>query len=188
MSVDRTTQPLLRDRSGRGIRGAFTLIELLIVVVILGILAALLIPRITVASNVARSTVLKDDLRYLRTQIQVYMAQHEGRVPGTKPDGSVGDGNLFIRQLITFTDELGNPSDTVTATHCLGPYLVNMPENPITGKRGVLVIRSGESSTVPAPSPSLGDGNIGWIFDISEARLMANVEGTDAEGVPYSSY
>src|SRR5438105_7518089 len=60
----------------------FTLVEILIVVVILGILAAIVIPRFSDASHQARENMLKDDLRYLRLQVQVYKAQHRDLAPG----------------------------------------------------------------------------------------------------------
>src|SRR5690349_7625159 len=70
--------PRPSPRAGR----AFTLIEILIVVVILGILAAIVIPQFSNASYVARENTLKDDLRYLRTQIVVFKAQHRDTPPG----------------------------------------------------------------------------------------------------------
>src|SRR3954447_24016768 len=63
-------------------RRAFTLIEILIVVVILGILATIVLPQFSNASNTARESALKDDLRYLRTQVAVYKAQHHDVAPG----------------------------------------------------------------------------------------------------------
>src|SRR4051812_16591883 len=62
--------------------GAFTLIEILIVVTILGIIATIVIPQFSNASVTARENMLKDELRYLRTQIVVYKAQHHDVAPG----------------------------------------------------------------------------------------------------------
>src|SRR6185295_7253169 len=61
---------------------AFTLIEILIVVVILGILATIVVPQFSNASINAKENTLKDELRYLRTQIVVYKAQHHDIAPG----------------------------------------------------------------------------------------------------------
>lgn len=50
----------------------FTLVEILIVVVILGILAAIVIPQFTNASEEARESSLKSNLQSLRSQIHLY--------------------------------------------------------------------------------------------------------------------
>src|SRR5687768_6436094 len=79
--------------SGEGNRGrapggsrpppsGFTLIEILIVVVILGILGAVVMPKFSNASREASENMLKDDLRYLRTQVVVFKAQHRDVPPG----------------------------------------------------------------------------------------------------------
>src|SRR5438046_2546568 len=70
-----------RGRASPQLR-AFTLIETLIVVVILGILATIVIPQFSNASVNAKENMLKDELRYLRTQVVVYKAQHHDVPPG----------------------------------------------------------------------------------------------------------
>ena len=61
----------------RRARRAFTLVEILIVVVILGILAAVVIPQFVNASDEAQVGNVETQLRTLRTQIQLFRAQSD---------------------------------------------------------------------------------------------------------------
>ncbi len=54
----------------------FTLVEILIVVVILGILAAIVIPQFTDASTQAKESALASDLQMMRSQLELYKIQH----------------------------------------------------------------------------------------------------------------
>ena len=58
------------------VRRAFTLIEILIVVVILGILAAIVIPQFTDASQEASASNLVSQLQTIRSQIELYNVQN----------------------------------------------------------------------------------------------------------------
>ncbi len=60
----------------------FTLVEILIVVVILGILAAIVIPQFTEASTEAKTSSLCTDLQTVRSQIELYKVQHNDLLPG----------------------------------------------------------------------------------------------------------
>lgn len=59
-------------------RWAFTLIELLIVVVIIGILAAIAIPKFQNTKGKANAASLKTDLRNLSTAEEAYFFEHSG--------------------------------------------------------------------------------------------------------------
>jgi len=59
----------------------FTLVEILIVVVILGILAAIVIPQFTQASTEAKANSLCSDLQTMRSQIELYKVQHNDVAP-----------------------------------------------------------------------------------------------------------
>ena len=62
-------------------RNAFTLVELLIVVIILGILASVVIPQFSDASTDARMSSLATNLMTIRGQIDLYRLQHNGTYP-----------------------------------------------------------------------------------------------------------
>ncbi len=98
----------------------FTLVEILIVVVILGILAAIVIPQFTQASTEARENSLKANLQTIRSQIELFKIQHNDVAPTT---------NLtFANQMMGRTDQDG----TVNAAGEFGPYLQSVPVNPFT--------------------------------------------------------
>src|SRR3954464_13460483 len=62
-------------------RRGFTLVEILIVVIILGILAAIVIPQFSNASSDARLTNLRTTLANVRNQIEIFKTQHNEQAP-----------------------------------------------------------------------------------------------------------
>ncbi len=62
-------------------RKAFTLIEILIVVVILGILAAIVIPQFTQASTDAQIGNVKTQLNTIRNQVEMFRVRNNGNYP-----------------------------------------------------------------------------------------------------------
>jgi len=68
---------MLRNRRG------FTLIELMVVVVIIGILAAIAVPQITGQSDRAREKRAKSDLMTIGTAIEMYYTENNGTKPSS---------------------------------------------------------------------------------------------------------
>lgn len=107
-------------------RTAFTLVEILIVVIILGILAAIVIPQFTQASNDARAAALVSDLQTVRSQIELYKVQHLDNYP---------DADNIVNQLTMRTNAAGE-TGTDAATYPYGPYLQDFPTNPFVASGG----------------------------------------------------
>ena len=101
----------------------FTLVEILIVVIILGILAAIVIPQFTNASNDARSNSTASTLQTIRSQIELFKIQHTDVPPASTAIWTVLGGKT-------------NVADTTqaVATGTFGPYVQSTPVNPINGK------------------------------------------------------
>ncbi|MHC4675280.1 MAG: type II secretion system protein [Planctomycetota bacterium] len=140
---------------------AFSLTELVIVAVIIGFIAAIVIPRISTGSEEAKLAALKANLTVIRNQIDIYAAQHEGRTPNL--DGawnSSGAGGLFIIRMTNKT----NADAGVDANGRFGPYFNRFPVNPFNGKSDLRI------DGAPA-----GQGVFfGWHFDTSTGRFSAD--------------
>lgn len=100
----------------------FTLVEILIVVVILGILAAIVIPQFTNASESAKASSVLTQLQTLRSQIELYRNQHNNLYPTS--DGAVGSAWDWSK----LTGKT-NVDGTTTGSPQLGPYLQQNSKN-----------------------------------------------------------
>lgn len=145
------------------IRKGFTLVEILIVVIILGILAAIVIPQFTEASNDARESALASDLQTLRSQVELYKIQHLDTPPGWDSDASAVDPDDFVTCLTTKTDKQG------AAGGSLGPYLQKMPTNPFADAATANTI-SVEANYAAAAAAA--DGSTGWIYISDTGQII----------------
>ncbi len=119
----------------------FTLVELIIVVSILGILAALVIPKFTNASVLAKVASTQDQLRSTRTALLRYQVDHND----TYPDITDMWGALTGKSDV---------DGTLNAAGDYGPYLLSAPENPFTVSAAVVAFGAGTVSD-------------GWEYDVT---------------------
>jgi general secretion pathway protein G len=106
----------------------FTLVEILIVVVILGILAAIVIPQFTNASESAKASSLVSQLQTIRSQFELYQVQHNGNYPVS--DSTAAHG---LWTCLTTKTKIDGTAASATDTVTFGPYLQQEPKNPFTG-------------------------------------------------------
>jgi general secretion pathway protein G len=156
-------------------RVGFSLVEILIVVMIIGILAAIAIPKFSNASQTARVNALKEDLRLMRTQISVYKSQHAAN-PGYPGGDTQQEPTAAVAadQLLKFTDGNGNVSDTQSNIFRWGPYLDAIPKNPVNGEAGFKILGPAEAF--------VADGTTGWLYQPLTGTFKANIVGVDDTG------
>ena len=145
----------------------FSLVELMIVVAVLGILAAIVVPQFQQHATQAREAVAKDNLRILRGAIELYTARHGGVPPGyqnNNPQSPPSD-SVFNQQLIIE-----------------GRYISEMPNNPFNKRQDIRIIANNE--TIPQ-NPT---GQFGWIYQPATKTIKLDWLGTDKSGIPYYEY
>ena len=147
-------------------RSGFTLVELLIVVIILGILAAVVVPQFNSSSQSAKDAALEADLRIMRVAIERYATQHGDEFPGTI--GGATNWANFVTHMTTQTDENGDPGTRY------GPYLrTGIPKNPYNG------LNTGTVGLIP-----VGPSNVtGWYYDPNDGDFRANAPGKTLLGI-----
>ena len=152
----------------RAAKTGFTLVEILIVVIILGILAAIVIPQFTEASAEARISNLVTNLQTIRSQLLLYKTQHLEKYPEC---GEYQNDN-FVDEMTMYSDLKGNTlaapdADADPHPVIYGPYLTSIPVNPFTDKNEVTVVITGTK---------LEDESSSWWFNAKTGEFKANLK------------
>lgn len=178
------------------VQKGFTLVELLIVVIILAILAAIVIPQFSSATTDTREAALDSNLGGLRNAIELYKAQHAtypggvattgGTCSATKGTGLINTAQAAIDHMLMYSDASGNTCSIGDGTFKYGPYIRKaLPNDAITGKGSVaadIVV----TSTGAAIAPSAATG--GWAYDTKSGQIVMNSNATDSKGVAFSTH
>lgn len=139
-------------------RKAFTLIEVLIVVVIMAVLAATIIPQFSSSTQDAKDSSLKYNVHTMRSQIELYKVHHLGNYPTITAND--------LPQLTNPTDANGTIGAAGPAFP-FGPYVdTALPNNPMN-----------DLNTVVAGTGAAGDGTSGWQYDATTGGIWPNHSG-----------
>jgi prepilin-type N-terminal cleavage/methylation domain-containing protein len=162
---------------------AFSLVELMIVVAVIGILAAIVVPKVQDYSKEAKEAAAKENLQTVRVAIELYASQHNGVPPGyPNNDVKAAPAQLtFILQLVKTTDASGFVGERGTPGFIYGPYMPEFPKNPFNGIRGVLIVANGAS--FPAAT-----GKFGYLYHPATKTFKLDKKGNDTKGVAFSEY
>ncbi|MEM1329384.1 MAG: prepilin-type N-terminal cleavage/methylation domain-containing protein [Planctomycetota bacterium] len=135
-------------------RHAFTLVEILIVVVILGILAAVIVPALAGATDDAAEATTQSELQKIRRALDVYMARWDGSPPPIAEGGTAASWGPLVSV----------------------DYLKSPPVNPWVGAANDQVIVHGTSAD------SAYQTTHAWVFNPSTGEIWAG--GFDASDNP----
>ena len=163
---------------------AFTLVEILIVVVLLGVLAGIVIPSVAHSGTAARESALASDLALLRRFVLIYKSQHLEVSPGyLNGDTTTTPTNeVFVAQATQSSNAGGRTAARGTADFKYGPYLSRIPENPLNNLDTVRMVPNGELF------PDAADGDYGWIFKPETGEIRPDNTGTNDKETAYYDY
>ena len=174
-------------RNGRMERhGAFTLVEILVVILIIGLLFVFLVPKIDTATDKARETAIKTDFRAFQTAFEA-VAKEQGGLGARALSRGTGDGafEVLLEKINYYLDpalQLGyyDPDGTAFGTWAGGR----------TARNGVVVGAigdGGEASTYIKGGREVGEGRLAFK---SETHIgnghIGDSEMTKEVGVPMS--
>ena len=107
----------------RNIKKGFTLVELLIVIIIIAVLAAIAIPKFSNSSQRSKESSLRANLKLVRSAIDLFRAD-TGAYPAS-----------FAGLTASTTSGLNTTAGACTfpAADWRGPYLQSVPNDPVSG-------------------------------------------------------
>ena len=148
-----------KNGSRRKVSG-FTLIEMLVVVVVMAILAAIVLPKFQDQSRRSKESALKSNLAQIRSSVATFQAD-----TGYYPK-ALSDLAATSAASVSGAYDTSGTAQTITATDWHGPYITgSVPNDPV----------SASAFTYSVTSPNVG-------------KVSSSATGNDLNGTAYSTY
>jgi len=106
-------------------RKGFTLVELLVVIVVLAVLAAIVLPKFVGAGTRSKESALKSDLKLFRNAVTLFYTD-TAAYPASLADLAATSAPA------SGLDAAGN-AKSITAGDWHGPYVESVPNDPVSG-------------------------------------------------------
>lgn len=146
---------------------AFTLVEILIVVVILGILAAIVIPQFTSASEEAQVGNVQTQLQTIRSQIELFRVRNNGQAPVL----------VGATDTTAFVDFLRGTDATVAALQVANSQgntqNVYMRSPAVNPRNRSFIVAEDETPIETAADTEPVAGGPGWFYNSSTGEIAA---------------
>ncbi|MBY0586893.1 type II secretion system GspH family protein [bacterium] len=170
-------------------RKGFTLVELVVVILILGIIATVAVPRVVRSTSNAAESAIKQDLASVRSAVELYASDHGGVFPGSASGGTgftAGTEAAFKGQVLNYTNALGEVSTTKSTAYPFGPYLRKpFPKAPAGPRSGVDTIKMETAGTLLTGA----DESTAWRYDSTTGEFIMNSDDFASDGVTkYDQY
>lgn len=164
---------------------SFTLVELLIVITIVGILAAVAIPQFGDSSRDAQITALDHSLKCVRAAIERYKYEHNDLYPGQVAAHATGDvgfddmhvdlADAFSKQMTFYSNVYGDTSEDKSPDYPYGPYLTKgVPANPLPHTGAEDAPASVTVTDDPKPLTADAAPSTGWKMSYVTGQFIAN--------------
>jgi prepilin-type N-terminal cleavage/methylation domain-containing protein len=140
----------------------FTLLELMIVVAIIGILAAIAIPKFAQMLEKSREGGTKDELASLKSAASIYYGDQQGIWPNTLDTSGAYSFSRYM--------------DNISAVKVTGAFIPGST-SPVGN-----IVTSTTMSAVPT------GGDTGWLYDSTNGSVYVNSTVQDSKSIPYSFY
>ncbi len=132
-------------KAGMAGRKGFTLIEVLVTVIVIGVLAAVVIPAVTNQLGAADPSRILSDATNIRTGLETFNMNVRPKFPGDVEDLA---NSITASNSTTDADINGSPYAATDATTWKGPYIEKTVATLVTGSSTEIAFTSGYGSSV----------------------------------------